>query len=118
MKSVVPIKNVLDFSCYSKVIALSDSLDMGENFDMEKLAIMSTICGQTDEDGNQTNQLLPLMLFKDKLGGDDDMMKLLLMSSMMGNNGSNNSLIGYLMLDAIGNKKNGKTPETGDETDK
>ena len=83
MKSVVPIKNVLGFSCYSKVIALSDSLNMGDNFDVEKLAIMSAMCGQTGENGGQMNQLLPLMLFKDKLGGDDDTMKLLLMSSMM-----------------------------------
>ena len=83
MKRVVPIKNVLGFSCYSKVIALSDSLNMGDNFDVEKLAIMSAMCGQTGENGGQMNQLLPLMLFKDKLGGDDDTMKLLLMSSMM-----------------------------------
>lgn len=83
MKSVVPIKNVLGFSCYSKVIALSDSLNMGDDFDVEKLAIMSAMCGQTGENVGQMNQLLPLMLFKDKLGGDDDTMKLLLMSSMM-----------------------------------
>ena len=83
MKSVVPIKNVLGFSCYSKVIALSDSLNMGDDFDVEKLAIMSAMCGQTGENGGQMNQLLPLMLFKDKLGGDDDTMKLLLMSSVM-----------------------------------
>ena len=44
---------------------------------------MSAMCGQTGENGGQMNQLLPLMLFKDKLGGDDDTMKLLLMSSMM-----------------------------------
>ena len=83
VKSVVPIKNVLGFSCYLKVIALSDSLSMGDDFDVEKLAIMSAMCGQTGENGSQMNQLLPLMLFKDKLGGDDDTMKLLLMSSMM-----------------------------------
>lgn len=83
MKSVVPIKNVLGISCYSKVIALSDSLNMGDDFDVEKLAIVSAMCGQTGETGGQMNQLLPLMLFKDKLGGDNDTMKLLLMSSMM-----------------------------------
>lgn len=83
MKTVIPIKNVLGFSCYSKVIALSDSINMGDDFDVEKLAIMSAMCGQSGEDGGQMNQLLPLMLFKDKLGGDDDMMKMMLMSSMM-----------------------------------
>ena len=116
MKSVVPIKNVLGFSCYSKVIALSDSLNMGDDFDVEKLAIMSAMCGQTGETGGQMNQLLPLMLFKDKLGGDDDTMKLLLMSSMMGGNmaGSNNPLMSYLMLDAFMGKKDGKTPQTGE----
>lgn len=83
MKTVIPIKNVLGFSCYSKVIALSDSINMGDDFDVEKLAIMSAMCGQSCEDGGQMNQLLPLMLFKDKLGGDEDMMKMMLMSSMM-----------------------------------
>ena len=83
MKTVIPIKNVLGFSCYSKVIALSDSLNIGDDFDVEKLAIMSAMCGQSGENNGQMNQLLPLMLFKDKLGGDDDTMKLVLMSSMM-----------------------------------
>ena len=82
MKTVIPIKNVLGFSCYSKVIALSDSINMGGDFDVEKLAIMSTMCGQTGQN-NQMNQLLPLMLFKDKLDGDDDMMNMMLMYSMM-----------------------------------
>lgn len=83
LKTVIPIKNVLGFSCYSKVIALSDSINMGDDFDVEKLAIMSAMCGQSGEDCGQMNQMLPLMLFKDKLGGDDDMMKMMLMTSMM-----------------------------------
>ena len=83
MKYVVPIKNVLGFSCYSKVIAISDSLNMEEDFDMEKLAIMSVAMSSQNDGGDQMNQLLPLMLFKDKLGGDDDTMKLVLMSYMM-----------------------------------
>ncbi len=101
MKSVVPIKNVLGFSCYSKVIALSDSLNMGDDFDVEKLAIMSAMCGQTGEDGGQMNQLLPLMLFKDKLGGDDDTTKLLIMSSMMTSTedgGQINQFLPFLLL--------------------
>ena len=106
MKTVIPIKNVLGFSCYSKVIALSDSINMGGDFDVEKLAIMSTMCGQPGQN-NQMNQLLPLMLFKDKLGGDDDMMKMMLMSSMMGGNmaGNNNPVMIYLMLDMFMGKK-------------
>jgi hypothetical protein len=86
VKTVIPIKNVLGFSCYSKVIALSDSFNMSDDFDVEKLAIMSAMCGQPGETGDQNasmNQMLPLMLFKDNLGGDDDMTKMLLMSSMI-----------------------------------
>ena len=83
MKTVIPIKNVLGFSCYSKVIALSDLLNMGDDFDVEKLAIMSAMCGQNGDNGSQMNQLLPLMLFKDKFNAGDDTMKLVLMSSMM-----------------------------------
>ena len=83
MKTIIPIKNVLGFSCYSKVSAFSDFIDVGEDFDVEKLALMSTMCGQNGKDSGQMNQLVPLMLFKDKLGGDDDMMKIMLMTSMM-----------------------------------
>ena len=83
IKTVIPIKNILGFSCYSKVIALSDSLNIGDDFNVEKLAIMSAMCSQSGENSGQMNQWLPLMFFKDKLGGDDDTMKLVLMSSMM-----------------------------------
>lgn len=83
MKTIIPIKNVLGFSCYSKVIALSDSLNLGDDFDVEKLAIMSAMCGQNGSNGGQINQLLPLMLFKDKFNTGDDTMKLVLMSYMM-----------------------------------
>ncbi len=83
MKTIIPIKNVLGFSCYSKVSAFSDFINVGEDFDVEKLALMSTMCGQNGKDSGQMNQLVPLMLFKDKLGGDDDMMKIMLMTSMM-----------------------------------
>lgn len=117
MKSVVPIKNVLGFSCYSKVIALSDSLNMSDELDLEKLVIMSTMNVQTGENTGQLNQFLSLMLLKEKLGGDDDTMKsLLLMFSMMGGNmaGSNNPLMGYMMLDAMG-KKNEKTSNISKE---
>lgn len=98
IKNVVPIKNILGFSCYSKVIALSDSFSIGDDFDVEKLAIMSTMFGQNDKNGSQMNQLLPLMLFKDKLGGDYDTMKLFLMSSMMNNEGDNSQMNQLLPL--------------------
>ena len=54
MKSVVPIKNVLGFSCYSRVIALKDLL--GDDVDVEKLFILSTMYGQAGDDANQMNQ--------------------------------------------------------------
>lgn len=101
IKTVIPIKNVLGFSCYSKVIALSDSLNIGDDSDVEKLAIMSAMCGQSDENSSQMNQLLPLMLMKDKFGGDDDTMKLILMSSMMTSEkdgGQMNQLLPLMLL--------------------
>lgn len=101
MKTVIPIKNVLGFSCYSKVIALSDSLNMGDDFDVEKLAIMSAMCGQNGGNGSQMNQLLPLMLFKDKFNAGDDTMKLVLMSSMMNptaDGGQMNQLLPLMFL--------------------
>ena len=105
MKTVIPIKNVLGFSCYSKVIALSDSINMGDDFDLEKLAIISAMCGQTGENCGQIN-LLPLIAFKDKFDGDDDTMKLLIISSMMsgqaecGNqNATMNQLIPLMFLE-------------------
>mgnify|MGYP004616608837 CR=1 FL=1 len=101
MKTVIPIKNVLGFSCYSKVIALSDSLNMGDDFDVEKLAIMSAMCGQSGNNGNQMNQLLPLMLFKDKFNTGDDTMKLVLMSSMVNptaDGGQMNQLLPLMFL--------------------
>ena len=112
LKTVIPIKNVLGFSCYSKVIALSDSINMGDDFDVEKLAIMSAMCGQSGENGGQMNQLLPLMLLKEDDGGDDDMMKMFLMSSMMGGNmaGNNNPVMSYLMLDMLMGKKKDEQP--------
>ncbi len=58
MKTVIPIKNVLGFSCYSKVIALSDSFNMGDDFDVEKLAIMSSMMG-----GNMTGANNPVMSY-------------------------------------------------------
>lgn len=108
MKAVIPIKNVLGFSCYSKVIALSDSLNIGADFDVEKLAIISAMCGQSGENSSQMNQLFPFMLFKDKLGGDDDTMKLAIMSSMMtsGEDGSQMNQLLPLMFFKNGDNGN------------
>ncbi len=116
MKTVIPIKNILGFSCYSKVIALSESIITDWEFDIDKLAMMSAMYGQNGENGNQMNQLLPLMLFKDKNGGDNEMekmLKMMLMSSMMsasandGNpNGNINQFVPFLLLEGKGGKDN------------
>ena len=87
---------MLGFSCYSRVIALKDLL--GDDVDVEKLFILSTMYGQAGDDANQMNQYLPLMLLKDKLGGDDDTMKLVLMSSMMNQKADSNQINPYLPL--------------------
>ena len=107
MKSIVPIKNILGFSCYSKVIALSDSLNVSDDFDVEKLAIMSAMFDQTGETGGQMNQLFPLMLFKDKFGGDDDTIKLMLMYSMMSSEGSGGQTNQVLPLMLLNDKLGG-----------
>ena len=78
LKTVIPIKNVLGFSCYSKVIAINNS----GNFDSKKLVVMSLLGGFTGKNGGQMNQFLPMMLLNDKLDVDDDMLKMMLMSSM------------------------------------
>ena len=73
LKTVVPFKNALGFSCYSKVIALN----------AEKMTIMYAMCGQSGNDNGQINQLLSYVLQKDKLGDNDDMINMMLMSSTM-----------------------------------
>ena len=115
MKNVVPIKNILGINCYSKVIALSDSfdLDVGGDDKTKNLLLMSCMTSSengSDKNGSQMNQLLPLLLFKDKLSGDDgdDKTKdLLFMSCMMGGNMgiASNPMMTYLMLDALMGKK-------------
>jgi hypothetical protein len=111
MKNVSPIKNELGFSCYSKVMALSDYfINIGDDFDVEKLTIMFAMCGQSGEDCDQNSsmkQLLPLMLLSKKEESDDDMTKMLLMSTMMGGNttGSNNMMMSYLMFNTFMGKK-------------
>ena len=60
-KRVIPIKNLLGFSCYSKVIALSDWLNIGDDIDVEKLAIMvamsylmlDILMGKVHDDSNK-----------------------------------------------------------------
>lgn len=104
MKTVIPIKNILGFSCYSKVIAFSDSIESDCDFDVEKMVLMSTMMEQSGEDKGQMNQLLPLMLMKDNDCEDDDMMKTLLMASMLsapaesGQNTDMNQLLPIMLL--------------------
>lgn len=110
MKSVIPIKNILGVSCYSKVITLTESLNVGEEFDIETLAMLSAMYGQNDEESNPMNQLMQTMLLKGKLGEEDDeMMKLVLMSSMMypeGGSSQMNQLMQLMLLkDKLGQEE-------------
>lgn len=98
IKRVIPIKNILGFSFYSKVITLNDELDINEELDTETLLLMSSMMSSAGANENQMNQILPLMLLKDKIGEKDDTMKLLLMSSMMGGNGDQMNQFLPLML--------------------
>lgn len=110
LKTIIPIKNVLGFSCYSKVIALSDSINMDRDFDVKKLALLSVICRQNGEGSGQMSQWLPLMLSKDKLGGDDDMMKIALASSIMSvpaEDSNQNGAMNQLLLLSLLKEKDG-----------
>ena len=93
--------------------------DAGDYYFVTKVAThktpTQTLSARTGENGDPMNQLLPLMLFKNKLGGDDDTMKLLLIFSIMGGNmaGSNTPLMSYLIFDTFIDKKNEYVPQTG-----
>ena len=112
IKRVIPIKNILGFSFYSKVITLNDELDINEELDTETLLLMSSMMSSAVANENQMNQILPLMLLKDKIGEKDDITKLLLMSSMAGSGDiSTNPMTTYLLLDTFKGDKSKKTPE-------
>ncbi len=97
IKNIVPMKNILGFNVYAKVIAITDSLNLGE-LTGEKLAIMA-MCGQGG-DNSGMNQMLPLLLLKDKLGGGDDTMALAIiaMCGQCGDNSGMNQMLPLLLL--------------------
>lgn len=109
IKRVIPIKNILGFSFYSKVITLNDELDINEELDTETLLLMSSMMSSTGANENQMNQMLPFIMLKDKIGKKDNMMKMLLMSSMMSSTYADenqmNQMLPFLMLkEDIGEK--------------
>ena len=109
IKRVIPIKNILGFSFYSKVITLNDELDINEELDTETLLLMSSMMSSTGANENQMNQMLPFLMLKDKIGKKDNMMKMLLMSSMMSSTYADenqmNQMLPFLMLkEDIGEK--------------
>lgn len=111
-KDIIPIKNVWGFSCYSKVISLSDFIDIGEGFgveaDAEEMAVISSIMSATmsptAEGGDQNavmSKLLPMIFMEEKLGGDDDevkMLTLLLVLFATAEGGDQNAVMGMLPM--------------------
>ena len=89
MQTIESSKNALGSNYYSKVINLSGYyLDIDDDLDIEKMAIISSMMLALTEDGSQNpsesmNQSLPLLLLKDNGSSDDEMIKLALMHSMM-----------------------------------
>lgn len=119
MRTVIPIQNILGFSCYSKVLALGDSLDMKKDFSMESLVLMSSMCGgqtETDANGQNMQMMLPMILMsKDGLGDQNDIMKMMALSSMCGGqagNGANDQNM-QMMLPMLLMSKDG----LGDQND-
>ena len=103
IKRMIPTKNLFGFKVFVKVVAFSDSLNLGDELTGEKLAIMA-MCGQSAENGS-INQMLPLLLLKDKLGGGDDSMVLAMMAMCCQseeNNDINQMLPLFLLKDKLG----------------
>ena len=142
MQTIESSKNALGSNYYSKVINLSGYyLDIDDDLDIEKMAIISSMMLALTEDGSQNpsesmNQslpllllkdngssddemikLLPLLLFKDKNNGGGDMMKLALVAfAMSGNIAGCNLVMGYMMLNML-KRKEGKEPNSTENTE-
>lgn len=95
-RTVAPIRNILGFSCYTKVVAFSDMMDFtSSEFNMEKFVMMSAMSGKN------SNMMLPLMMM-DKEDGNfdaDNMLMFLAMSNTgSGEYGSTNNQMNMLPL--------------------
>lgn len=67
IKTAVPIKNILGINCYSKIVALIKPITINEDFDLEKLILMSATYGQYTKNGEKMTQIndeLPLLSMK------------------------------------------------------
>ena len=100
VKTIVPVKNILGFTFYTKVVSLTDYIDDNSS-DIDPMVLMAMSGAQ----GGDVSQLLPLLMFKDKLGADDDISKLLLCTTMTssGNNNQMSQLLPLLLLKDSGN---------------
>lgn len=112
LKQVVPVKNLFGFSCYSKVCSLCEELDIGEEMDMETLAIMSTIFGNYGENNGTMNQFLPFMFMKDGFKEGFNLKKLFIISMLTSSqknqqNPAMQQLLPILILKEKGEDKNG-----------
>lgn len=71
IKVAVPIKNILGFSCYTKIVAFNDMLGFdGVDFDTEKFLMMSAMSGSN-------SSMLPMIMMMND-DGEKDIDKMLL----------------------------------------
>ena len=84
LKEVIPIKNILGISVYSKIVAIGDAFKADS--DIDKVAIVAAACSMNNGE-NQMSQILPMLLLGDSFkGAGDDITKVLLLSGFMGGN--------------------------------
>ena len=108
-QNIVPVKNILGFSVYQKVVAVTDVLGMDANFgdltDDKTMMLMAMMFGGQLGGGNSVQNLMPLLLLGDTFGGDTgiDNNKLLMLSMMnmngaCGDNAQQNNMMQLLMM--------------------
>ncbi len=116
-------ENILGFSCYTKVVAMTDVMGVESGFEqsdnMMKMMMLSSMMSSQSNQGenNRMNAMLPMMMLgKDsKLGENDDMMKMVMLSSMMSsqsNQGESNGMNAILPMMMLG--KDSKLGENDD----
>lgn len=78
LKSVIPVKNILGFNCYTKICSIVEELDFEGEMDEDSMLMMSMMFGNYGEDNGQMGQILPLLCVKGMFKGDFDLKKIIL----------------------------------------